>query len=129
MANKVNLFDYKDLIDRKPMHIATVNKDNNPNLAVVSNVIVIEENKIIISVNEMVNTQKNIQYNPNVVMTVFNSEYKGLRIFGTAKFYEEGKYYDFCQKTFFKNGKVSPCGATKPKGAMVVTVSSVAEYV
>lgn len=68
----MNLFDYKELIDGKPMHIATVNKENNPNLAVASDVRVIEENKIIISVNEMVNTQNNIQYNPNVVLTVFD---------------------------------------------------------
>ena len=57
----MNLFEYKDLIDGKPMHIATVNKSNNPNLAVASDVKVIENDKIIISVNEMVNTQENIQ--------------------------------------------------------------------
>lgn len=71
----MNLFDYKELIDGKPMHIATVNKENNPNLAVASDVKVIEENKIIISVNEMVNTQNNIKYNPNVVLTVFNKDW------------------------------------------------------
>ncbi len=47
----MNLLDYKNLIDGKPIHIATVNSDNNPNLAVASDVRVIEENKIIISVN------------------------------------------------------------------------------
>ena len=50
----MNLFEYKELIDGKPMHIATVNSENNPNLAVASDVWVIEENKLIISVNEMV---------------------------------------------------------------------------
>ncbi len=82
----MNLFEYKDLIDGKPMHIATVNKDNNPNLSVASDVKVIEENKLVISVNEMVNTQKNIQYNHNVVLTVFNEKYEGLRMFGKAEF-------------------------------------------
>ena len=38
----MNLFEYKDLIDGKPMHIATVNKDNNPNLSVASDVKVID---------------------------------------------------------------------------------------
>ena len=125
----MNLFDYKELIDGKPMHIATVNKENNPNLAVASDVKVIEGNKILISVNEMVNTQKNIKYNSNVVLTVFDKDYKGLRIFGKAEFFEDGKYYDICEKTFFGNGEVSPFGATKPKGAIVVTVTEVAEYV
>lgn len=39
----MDLFEYKDLIDDKPMHIATVNKDNNPNLSVASDVRVIEK--------------------------------------------------------------------------------------
>lgn len=124
----MNLFDYKDLIDGKPMHIATVNKDNNPNLSVASDVKVIGENKLVISVNEMVNTQVNIQYNHNVVLTVFNADYEGLRMFGTAKFYNDGEYYELCEKTFFGNGEVSPFGATKPKGAIVVEVSDVKEY-
>lgn len=125
----MNLFEYKDLIDGKPMHIATVNKENNPNLAVASDVKVIESNKIIISVNEMINTQNNIQYNNNVVLTVFNEKYEGLRIFGIAQFYTNGKYFDFCKKNFFGNGEVSPFGATEPKGAIVVTVSKADKYV
>ncbi len=125
----MNLFKYKELIDGKPIHIATVNKENNPNLAVASDVKVIEDNKIIISVNEMVNTQENIRHNPNVVLTVFDENYKGLRLFGTAHFFVDGEYFTFCEKTFFGNGEVSPFGATKPKGAIVVTINSFYEYV
>lgn len=125
----MNLFEYKDLIDGKPMHIATVNKDNNPNLSVASDIKVIAENKLVISVNEMVNTQKNIQYNHNVVLTVFNEKYEGLRMFGTAEFYSDGEYYELCKNTFFSNGEVSPFGATKPKGALVVTVDKVDKYI
>lgn len=124
----MNLFDYKELIDGKPMHIATVNKDNNPNLSVASDVRVIEENKILISANEMVNTQENIKYNNNVVLTVFNEKYEGLRIFGKAYFYTEGEYYEFCEKTFFSNGEVTPFGATKPKGAIVIIVSKADDF-
>ncbi len=124
----MDLSKYKDLINRKPMHIATVNKENNPNLAVASDVMVIDNDKLVISVNEMVNTQQNIQYNNNVVLTVFNEEYEGLRIFGTAKFYSNGKYYELCEKEFFGNGEVTPFGATKPKGAIVVTVNKLSEY-
>ena len=91
----MNLKEYKDLIDNKPIYIATVNKDNNPNLSVASNVRVLDDNKIIISVNEMNNTQNNIMYNSNVVITVFNEEWVGLRIFGKARFYDNGEYYDF----------------------------------
>lgn len=102
----MNLFDYKDLIDGKPIHIATVNSNNNPNLSVASDVKIIEEDKIIVSVNEMNNTQKNIEYNQNVVITAFNKEWVGLRIFGKAQFYTNGEYYDFCHKTFFQMVKL-----------------------
>ncbi len=123
----MNLFDYQELINDKPMHIATVNSKNNPNLAVASEVI--EKDKIIISVNEMVHTEENIEYNPNVVLTAFNNDYKGLRIFGKANYYTDGEYYDFCMKTFFSNGEVTPFGATKPKGAIVVNVTKVEKLV
>ena len=41
----MNLKDYKNIIDHKPIHIATVNKDNNPNLAVAADVQVIDDDK------------------------------------------------------------------------------------
>ena len=66
---------------------------------------------------------------PNVVLTVFDNDYKGLRIFGKANYYTDGKYYDFCMKTFFGNGEVTPFGATKPKGAIVVNVAKVEKLV
>lgn len=74
------LVDYKEIINHKPIHIATVNKDNNPNLSVSSDNIVINENTLITSVNEMVNTQVNVKYNSNVVITAFDEEWKGVRI-------------------------------------------------
>ncbi len=124
----MNLFHYKDLIDGNPIHIATVNSSNNPNLSVASDVRVIKENEIIISVNEMSNTQKNIEHNSNIVITAFNSEWIGLRIFGKGQFYTDGKYYDFCNKTFFSNGEVTPFGATQPKGAILVKVDKIEEF-
>ena len=124
----MNLFEYTDLINDKPMHIATVRSDNNPNLSVASDVRVIDNDKIIISVNEMNNTQRNIKNNPNVVLTVFNKDWIGLRIFGEATFYPDGEYYDFCQNTFFANNETTPFGATKPKGAIVVKVVKIEEF-
>lgn len=124
----MNLFEYTDLINDKPMHIATVRADNNPNLSVASDVRVIDNDKIIISVNEMNNTQRNIKNNPNVVLTVFNKDWIGLRIFGEATFYLDGEYYDFCQNTFFANNETTPFGATKPKGAIVVKVLKIEEF-
>ena len=123
----MNLFEYKDLIDGKPMHIATVNKDNNPNLAVASDVKVIEENKIMISVNEMVHTQENVKYNSNVVLTVFDENYEGIRLFGVAEYYTEGKYFEL-DKEIFDEALFDERGI-HVKGAIVVTVNRVHKYI
>lgn len=110
------------------MHIATINVENNSNLSVASEVRALDKDKIIISVNEMNNTKKNIEYNPNVVLTVFNEEWVGLRIFGKVSFYTNGEYYDLCSKTFFVDGEVTPFGATKPKGAIVISIKKAEEF-
>lgn len=122
IENDINLLENKELIEKHPMHIATVSSNNKPNLAVVADVRVIEENKIVISHNEMVNTPKNILNNNNIVLTSFNEKWEGLRMTGKADYYVDGEYFDFCEKTFFGNGEVSSFGATKPKGAIVVTI-------
>ena len=121
----MNLFNYKDLIDGNTMHIATTRPDNNPNLSIASDVRVVEENKIIISHNEMVNTPINVKKNREIVLTSFDKEFVGVRLFGVADYYTSGEYFDFCKKTFFGNGEVSPFGATEPKGAIAVTVIEV----
>ena len=124
----MNLMEYKNIIDYKPMHIATVSSENKPNLSVASDVRVLDKNKIIISVNEMNNTQKNIQQNPNVVLTVFNEDWIGLRLWGKATFFNTGEYYDFCKKIFFSNWEITPFGAVKPKGAIVIDVETTEEF-
>ncbi len=125
----IALTKYKGIIDGKPVHIATVTAEGNPNLAVASDVKVLDDTHLVISVNEMVRTQENIQHNSKVVITAFDDDWKGVRIFGDAKFYDSGEYYEICRKTFFGNGEVSPFGATKPKGTIVVTVAEAKEYV
>lgn len=123
------LTQYKGIIDGKPIHIATVTPDDNPNLAVASDVKVLDDNHLVISVNEMTHTQKNIQYNPKIAITAFNKDWKGVRIFGTAKFQADGEFYELCKKTFFGNGEVSPFGATEPKGAIVVEATDIKEFI
>ena len=121
----MNLNKYKSLIENNPLHIATVNDQNKPNISVASDVRVLSDNKLIISCNEMNNTQKNIQLNNNVALTSFNSEWVGLRVFGIAEFYTDGEYYDFCMNTFFSDNEVTPFGATKPKGAIVASIEKI----
>ncbi len=124
----MKLVDYREIIDNKPIHIATVTPEGDPNLAVASDVNILNDDELIISVNEMNRTQTNIQSNSKVVITAFDKDWKGVRIFGKAKFHDSGEYLDYCKKTFFGNGEVSPFGATEPKGAIVVKVDWVEEY-
>lgn len=118
----MKLVDYREIIDNKPIHIATVTPEGDPNLAVASDVNILNDDELIISVNEMNRTQTNIQSNPKIVITAFDKDWKGVRIFGKAKFHDSGEYRDYSKKTFFGNGEVSPFGATEPKGAIVVKV-------
>lgn len=124
----MNLKKYKNLIGVVPMHIATVNEDNKPNLSVASNVIIIDEKTLIISICEMVNTQNNIKNNPNITLTAFDSNWIGVRIFGKAQCVEEGKYYDMCKEKFFPAGKKSKMGATKPKCVLIINVEKIEDF-
>lgn len=63
------------------------------------------------------------------MITAFDKDWKGVRIFGTANFYTSGEYYDMCKQKFFANGEVTPFGATKPKGAIVVKINKVEEFI
>lgn len=116
----MNLIEKEKIINNNPIHIATVNENNEPNLSVASDVKVIDENKIIISHNEMINTPINILKNANIVLTTFNKNWQGLRMFGKAKYYNYGEYFDLCVKLFkTKNNN--------PKGAIIVKVDKVEE--
>lgn len=128
IINNEGLFKYKDIVNHKPIHIATVTQNNKPNLAVASDNIIINDSFMITSVNEMTNTQENIKYNSNVVITAFDNEWKGVRIFGKAEYKIDGIFYELCDKTFFGNGEVSPFGATKPKGVLAISVDKIEDY-
>ena len=123
----MNLNVYKFLIENNPIHIATVDNQNKPNISIASNVKVWDEDKLIISCNQMINTQKNIQCNSNIALTTFNNEWDGIRIFGVAKFYTSGEYYDFCKRTFFTKEKILASGISEPKGAIVINVTKIEE--
>jgi hypothetical protein len=89
-------------------------------LSVASDVKVINANQILISHNEMIKTIENIKSNPAICLTVFNKEWRGVRMYGQAKYYVAGKWGNMARKLF----------ATKqltPKGAIVVTVNLIEE--
>lgn len=72
----LTLTKYREIIDGKPIHIATVTPDGEPNLSIASDV-----------------------------------------------------YYDLFQRAFFSNSEVSPFGATKPKGTLVIEAVEAKEHI
>ena len=118
LLGEVKLVALKELLENYPMHIATITKDNRPNLAVVSDIKVLNNKTLLLSNNEMMHTPDNILNNPNVVLTSFNEKWAGVRIAGKAKYYTNGKYFELCNE-FFNSETVTP------KGVIIITVTSV----
>ncbi|GEM_PF-1266181 len=117
--NEVQLTKYKKLIEHNPCHIATVNCNSlTPNLAVASDIKILDDTTILISNNEMVHTPDNILNNENVVLTSFNEKYAGLRLTGIAHYYTQGHYFDLCNK-YFNNETATP------KGVIIISIKQV----
>ncbi len=113
-----NLKNYIALIEKNPCHIATISKNNRPNLSVASDIHILDEKHILISQNEMIHTPDNIQENKNVVITSFNDKWLGLRMTGKATYYTSGTYMDLCNELF--NNETAT-----PKGVIVIEVLKV----
>lgn len=113
------LLEYKDLIEGNPVSIATTD-GRTPNIAVVADVVVVSDNQILISHNEMVKTIENIKVNNAVCLTSFNKDWEGVRIYGVADYYIDGRWFEKVNK-FFKNDN------NTPKGAILITAQSIQE--
>ncbi len=118
LLNEIKLETIKNLIECHPMHIATITKESHPNLAVVSDIKVLDNKTLLLSNNEMIHTPDNIQNNPNVVLTSFNEKWAGVRITGKAKYYTKGKYFELCDELFNND-------TATPKGVIIIKVTKV----
>jgi predicted pyridoxine 5'-phosphate oxidase superfamily flavin-nucleotide-binding protein len=112
------LSDYRELIESYPAHIATVSDRNEPNLAVASDAAVVSDNQLLISHNEMIKTVENIIANGNVCLTVFDKNWQGVRIYGTAEYFSDGEWLEKVKDLFTNEN-------TQPKGAILVTVDKI----
>jgi uncharacterized pyridoxamine 5'-phosphate oxidase family protein len=107
-----------DLVGNFPTIIATYG-GGRPNIAVATDVDILE-GKIIIAHNEMRRTVENIKQNANICLLVLNDDRVGVRIFGTAEYFQSGKYYDFVIRKFRNE-------TTTPLGAIAVAIDKVLE--
>jgi predicted pyridoxine 5'-phosphate oxidase superfamily flavin-nucleotide-binding protein len=106
----------KKLIETNPVSLATVDKNGNPNVIGVAFVKVISPTKIIITDNYMLQTKENILKNKNVCLAVWNSEWKGYKLIGTAEYVTSGKWKKFVDEMPENKGLPS-------KGAILISIS------
>lgn len=113
-----NVKRFTTLIEGNPCYIATVSYENKPNIAVASDIHILDEKHILISQNEMIHTPENILNNKYVVLISFNDKWGWLRLSGIAFYYTEGKYMEVCNKLF--NNETAT-----PKGVIIVEITKV----
>ena len=112
--------DLKKLIESNALALTTVSKDNKPHCIAVAFVKVIDEDKLLITNNYLVDTIENIKTNPNVAIAVWAKNWdefcEGFELIGTAEhFTDEEWLYEIKQ---IPENEGEPC-----RGALVVTVT------
>jgi predicted pyridoxine 5'-phosphate oxidase superfamily flavin-nucleotide-binding protein len=112
----------KNLIEKNALAFATVNKQGNPHCIAVGFVKVVSKNQILATDNCMVETRKNIQKNPNVVLAVWNKNWKekcvGYELIGIAKYFTKGKWHEMIKKIPENRGE--SC-----KGAILIKINKI----
>jgi predicted pyridoxine 5'-phosphate oxidase superfamily flavin-nucleotide-binding protein len=98
--------------------IATIMTSNKPNAVTVMFVKVVSDNEILITDNFMNQTLKDIKQNNNVVVSVWNKEFKGYKLIGKAKYYNKGQWLDKVKS--MKENKGLPA-----KGAILIKISKI----
>ena len=111
--------EIKEMIESNPLALATINNNLTPHLIVVA-FAKVTEGKIIITDNYMQTTIENLGHNNKVSLVVWNEEWKGYSIEGTASYSKDGKWKEFILS--LEENKDEPC-----KGAIVIEVNKIIE--
>lgn len=109
----------KKIVEENPIAFATVDSSNKPNVIGVAYVKVVN-NKILITDNYMNQTKENILNNKNICLAVWNKDWNGYKLVGTADYFTKGKWKECVEKMPENKG-------LSAKGAIVVNVSKIIE--
>jgi hypothetical protein len=109
--------ELKQLIEKNPITLSTINKDNAPHTIYVACAKVINECEILITDNYMEKTNKNILTNKNVSLSILVGD-AGYELIGESNYFDKGNYLDQV-KNILEN-KNEPC-----KGAIVVLIKEI----
>lgn len=93
-----------DLLTRRNLVVLATSNSDNPR-AIIVEANKVEDDRIIITANEMQITKENILANKNVFLLAYEKDYSyGLKIAGEAEFYADGKYFDFVNNLEAEHG-------------------------
>ncbi len=83
---------WKKIIQENPVAFATLDLKGNPNVIPVSSVKVIDRTTLLITDNYMHTTKQNLHEHPRVSLAVWDKDWHGCKLIGTAKYYSTGKW-------------------------------------
>ena len=106
----------KKIIEENPIALATVDENNKPNVIGVAYVKVVNNNQVIITDNYMKQTKENLNRNNNVCLAVWDKNWNGYKLIGTAEYFTSGKWKEFIEKIPENKG-------LSVKGAILVAIS------
>ena len=114
--------EIKKLIEENALALATIDEEGTPHCIAVGFAKVFSGNEILITDNYMLSTPKNIQKNPNVALSVWNTEWKeetiGYELIGKAEYHKEGKWYKMIKEMPENEGEAC-------KGAILIKVEKI----
>lgn len=113
-----NLKSIKNIIEKNPLTLATITKNNKPNIIAVAYAKVIKENQIIVTNNFMNQTIKDILQNKNICLLVWNQNLTAYKLVATVKYFTTGKW-----KKYVEDMKENQ--DLKPKGALLIKVTKI----
>lgn len=115
---KMTLNEIKEIIENNPVALSTVTEENKPNVIAAAFVKVVSENQVLISDNYMNETVQNIKTNNNICLAVWNKDWQGYKIIGTAIYHDSGEWLDFVKS--IPENKDHPA-----KGAVLIDVEKI----
>ena len=108
------------LIENNPLAFATTNKNGSPNVIAVACVKVVSKHDLLVTDNFMKHTVDNLKANNSVALVVWNGDWKGLQINGTAKYYRDGPWLEKVKG--LEDNKDLPA-----KGAILISITDIKE--
>jgi len=106
----------KKIIEENPVAFATVGAENKPNVIGVAYVKVVSGNRVLITDNYMKQTEENLRHNNNICLAVWDKDWNGYKLIGTAEYFVEGEWKEFIEK--MPENKGLPA-----KAAILITIS------